>query len=497
VGRYSDATGYKTLAMHWDGSAWSIVPSPNVGSSFNHLFSVAAASSNNVWAVGASSNNNVLFQTLIEHWDGAQWSTIASPLAPGTSSYLYGIAAVAANDIWAVGYIQVGFSAQQPLTLHWDGISWSLVLSPSTAPTNKDTLWAVTALSADDVWATGSSVDAVSGDYRTLIEHWNGSAWSIVSSPNPSGSIYNFLWGITAASPNDIWVMGRSYTGNSYPGLIEHWDGSAWSIVPSPSDQFYTELYGGSAQSSADVWAVGRQGGGFSNNLTLIEHWNGSAWSAVPHPEPAGSTESYLYRVAGASPNDLWAVGAYLKNDTIYQTLIERYSSVPCITPTGVVSRKTHGSAGTFDIDLLPPASGIECRSGGATDDFQIVVTFAVPITFASASVSGTGSVATALSSGNQAFVNLTGVTNAQRITITLTGVNDGTHTADVSVPMGVLFGDVDGSGRVDSGDVFSVRQQTGQSPTSSNFRNDVNTSGRIDSGDVFAVRQQTGTGLP
>src|ERR1700736_996441 len=67
----------------------------------------------------------------------------------------------------------------------------------------------------------------------------------------------------------------------------------------------------------------------------------------------------------------------------------------------GAVSRKNHGSAGTFDIDLLPPASGIECRSGGATGDFQIVVTFAVPITFTSASVSGTGSVATALSSGN------------------------------------------------------------------------------------------------
>lgn len=102
VGRYSDATGYKTLAMHWDGSAWSTVSSPNVGSSFNQLFSVTVASSNNVWAVGASSNNKLLFQTLIEHWDGAQWSTIASPLAPGTSSFLYGIAAVAANDIWAV-----------------------------------------------------------------------------------------------------------------------------------------------------------------------------------------------------------------------------------------------------------------------------------------------------------------------------------------------------------------------------------------------------------
>jgi hypothetical protein len=163
----------------------------------------------------------------------------------------------------------------------------------------------------------------------------------------------------------------------------------------------------------------------------------------------------------------------------------------------GAVSRKNHGSAGTFDIDLLPPASGIECRSGGTTGDFQVVVTFAVPISFTSASVSGTGSVTAALSSSNQAFVNLTGVTNAQRISVTLHGVNDGTRIADFSVSMGVLLGDVNGTGLVDSGDVFLVRQQSGQNATSANFREDVNPNGVIDSGDVFLTRQQTGTSLP
>jgi hypothetical protein len=123
VGRYSDGSGYHALTMHWDGSSWSIVPSPNVGSSFNQLFSATAVASNNVWAVGSSSDNNLLFQILIEHWDGNQWSTVASPLAPGTSSFLYGIAAVTSNDIWAVGYTQIGFSAQQPLSAHWDGSS--------------------------------------------------------------------------------------------------------------------------------------------------------------------------------------------------------------------------------------------------------------------------------------------------------------------------------------------------------------------------------------
>jgi hypothetical protein len=163
----------------------------------------------------------------------------------------------------------------------------------------------------------------------------------------------------------------------------------------------------------------------------------------------------------------------------------------------GAVSRKNHTGAGTFDIDLMPPASGIECRSGGANGDFQIVTTFAVPVTFSSATVLGTGSVASALSSGNQVFVDLTGVTNAQRITLTLIGVNDGTHIANVSVQMGVLLGDVDASARVDSTDVFQVRQQTLQNANSSNFRTDVDESGRIDSTDIFITRQQTLTSLP
>jgi hypothetical protein len=504
VGRYSDASGYKTLTLHWDGSTWTILPSPNVGSSFNQLFSVTGASSNDVWAVGASSNDNVLFQTLIEHWDGAQWSTIASPLAPGTSSFLYGIAAVAGNDIWAVGYIQVGFSAQQPLTLHWDGSSWSLVLSPSTSPANKDVLWAVTALSANDVWAAGDSVDAISGNYSTLIEHWNGSAWSIVPSQNPSGSIYNFLWGIEALSANDIWVMGRSYTGNSYPGLIEHWDSSGWSIVPSPSERFYTELYGASPQSSRDVWAVGRQGDGFSSNLTLIEHWDGSAWSIVPHPEPAGSTDSYLYRIKGASSNDLWAVGAYLKNDTVYQTLIEHYSSVSCIEPSGVVSRKTHGGAGTFDVDLpLTGNPGIECRSGGSNGDYTLVFTFANTLaSVASASVtSGTGSVASKSIDSTDAhnyIVNLTGVTNAQYITVSLANVTDsaGNFSSAVSATMGVLIGDVNASKLVDGNDVSAVQSKTRQSVNSTNFRYDVNVSGLIDGNDVSITQGQTRTAI-
>jgi len=164
----------------------------------------------------------------------------------------------------------------------------------------------------------------------------------------------------------------------------------------------------------------------------------------------------------------------------------------------GAVSRKTHGSAGTFDIDLMPPAAGIECRSGGPSGDFQVVVTFATSIVnFNSATVSGTGSVSAAVASGNQIFVNLTGVTNAQRISLTLLGVNDGVKTADYSVQMGVLMGDVNATGIVDGNDVSAVQSQTRQPVTATNFREDVNASGIIDGNDVSMTQSQTRTSLP
>jgi hypothetical protein len=498
VGRYNDAAGYKTLALHWNGSAWSIVATPNVGSAFNQIFSVAAISSNNAWAVGASSNDNLIYQTLIEHWDGNQWSVVPSPLAPGTSSFLYGIAAVAANDIWAVGYIQVGFSAQKPLTMHWDGSSWSLVLSPGSAPNNQDILWAVTVVSANDVWAAGYSTDAVSGQFRTLIEHWNGSAWSIVPSPNPTGSIYNFVWGIEAVSANDIWVMGRSYTGAAYPTLIEHWTGSAWSVTPSPAEEFYNELYDASALSSTDVWAVGRYGGGFSDNIAMVTHWNGSAWSVVPNPNPPGATENnFLYAVHAIASQDVWAVGSYFKDDSKFQTLIEHYSVVPCIT--AAVSRKTHGIGGTFDLNLPVIGSpGIECRTGGASGDHKVVATFSAPVTLTSASISsGTGTVSSTTVSGNQVFVNLTGIANAQTIVITLFGVNDGANTGNVSILMGVLLGDTTANGSVNSSDISQTKSKSGQAVTSANFRQDVTINGTVNSSDISLVKSKSGTALP
>jgi hypothetical protein len=172
---------------------------------------------------------------------------------------------------------------------------------------------------------------------------------------------------------------------------------------------------------------------------------------------------------------------------------------------TSVVSRKSHGSAGTFDVDLpLAGPRGIECRSGGTNGDHTIIFTFANTLTSVSgASVTGgTGTVSSShidSSDAHNYIVNLTAVVNAQVITVSLTNVTDsaGNSSSAVSVSMSVLLGDVNASGRVDAADVSLVRQQTLQPITSSNFREDINASGRIDAADVSIARQQTLTSFP
>src|SRR6266404_9104653 len=167
--------------------------------------------------------------------------------------------------------------------------------------------------------------------------------------------------------------------------------------------------------------------------------------------------------------------------------------------PQSAFSRKVHGGAGTFDVPLpLTGNVGVECRSGGATNDYQMIINFATSVTVGDAAVtSGTGTVTTFSVSGSQVTVDLTGVTNAQRITATLFNVNDGTHMGNVPVSMGVLVGDVNGNGAVNASDVSLTKSQVGQPVTGSNFREDVNANGLINSVDVAQVKANVGTALP
>ena len=167
--------------------------------------------------------------------------------------------------------------------------------------------------------------------------------------------------------------------------------------------------------------------------------------------------------------------------------------------PSAVVSRKLHGAT-PFDVPLpLGGNPGMECRSGGAGGDYQIVLTFAGAVSFTGASVTaGTGSVSSTSGGGtNTVTINLTGMTNGQSINLRLTGVSDGTGTGDVNVTMGILLGDTNGNGTVNASDVSQTKSQSGQPLGASNFRNDVNASGAINASDIGQVKTQSGMTLP
>lgn len=184
------------------------------------------------------------------------------------------------------------------------------------------------------------------------------------------------------------------------------------------------------------------------------------------------------------------------------------------VHPIAATSLKVHGDAGSFPINLpLTGTPGIECRSGGPNGDYQLIVTFSQPITFSTAAVtSGTGHVSGASvtrdsysrrlrnSDGNsetQVTINLTGVANAQVITVGLFDVTDGTHNGDVGIRMAVLVGDTTANGTVNVTDISQTKSQSGHAVTADNFRADVTANGVITATDVSLVKSKSGTALP
>jgi hypothetical protein len=320
VGSSVDAATFvsRTLTEHWDGSAWTLVPSPNRANQGNVLRATAAVSGSDVWAVGASFTQVNVSKTLTQRWDGSVWKIVPSANAGRPiNGGLFGVAAVSARDAWAVGSYDTG-PADLTLVEHWNGSRWAVVPSPNVESAD-NRLFAVDAVGPNDVWAVGSAGDEVAELERTLVEHWDGSAWTVVPSPN-LGPGNNRLTAVAAVAANDVWAVGVAGIGT----LVVHWDGATWSVVASPNPSSSANLAGVAAVSASDVWAVG---GYFDETArvlrTLVEHWDGSAWSVVASPNVPPSDNRL--NAMTALPARQWAVGSYFASEVgPVQTLIEQ-----------------------------------------------------------------------------------------------------------------------------------------------------------------------------
>ncbi|HKP52338.1 MAG TPA: S-layer homology domain-containing protein [Chloroflexia bacterium] len=368
VGYWYNSSPAKTLIEHWDGTQWSVISSPNPGLTRNELYGVFAVAPNDVWAVGhyfvVIGSDNV-YQTLTLHWDGAAWTHIPSPNLGTWNNYLRGVTAVSANDVWAVGsYVPSLSSPEQTLMLHWDGAAWSAMPGPSPG-SSYNILYSVDALASNDVWAVGYYNTANGADTLTL--HWTGAQWNLVPSANGTGR-FSRLSTVDAIAPNDVWAVGNNNpdpggAGNVVLTLVTHWDGTQWTQIPSPSPATSSNyLNGVTAISANDVWAAGYQKSGTGPIQTLTQHWNGSAWSTIASPNTATSV-NWLTGVDAVSANDVWAVG-YSGNAN---TLTLRYLNTSCSTPTASATIQAAMGTATRTATIVAPTSTAALTSIVAT----------------------------------------------------------------------------------------------------------------------------------
>lgn len=259
------------LIAHYDGTGtqWSQATVPAFANSV--LYDVSGTSPSDVWAVGNYNQYDGTGQhTLVLHYDGSSWTQVPSPDPDGTTPSLKRVSADSASDAWALGTYSAGNPGQggntvHSVLLHWNGSAWTQVASPSRY------LQGISAISPSDVWAVGTSGG------QTDTEHWNGSSWTRVPSPNPGGATGNILLGVSARATGDVWAVGTMDSGITSVAMILHWDGTSWTNVPcpSPDSSFLSAV---SADASNDAWAIGIGSGG-PRQHTLIEHWDGTSWT--------------------------------------------------------------------------------------------------------------------------------------------------------------------------------------------------------------------------
>jgi hypothetical protein len=195
-----------TLIMRWNGTEWSIVPSPSPGPNINFVHAISAASANDVWVVGSYYAADGATRTLTMHWNGSQWSVIPSPNPAQSGNYLYSVTAISATDAWAVGNYRSSNDTFLTLTLHWDGSQWNIVPSPNGHPTD-NFLNSVDASPTGSVWAVGHTGPI---DKRSLTMRWNGSEWVVIPSPSVEPRD-NFVYSVSAISDQEAWAAGYYY----------------------------------------------------------------------------------------------------------------------------------------------------------------------------------------------------------------------------------------------------------------------------------------------
>jgi hypothetical protein len=283
------------LIEHWNGGNWQVATVPVVSQFSTRLLSVSGTSASDIWAVGDQETSNLgpypPEVTLIMHWDGSSWTRVPSPNPGAFVSRLIVVKAFGPSDVWASGFFQNSDTQMATdMTLHWNGSSWSQVSMPDPSMmvaggTSGTDVWfmgatpwhfngssftqvpgpvshEIVATSASGAWGLASDLNG-----NSVLNHWNRSAWSTFQTLPASDS----LSGLVALSASDVWAVGEVWLANGNSAtLTMRWNGSTWTTVssPNPPQSSFPALNAAAAAAPGTVLAVGI-GSGTSSNQTL------------------------------------------------------------------------------------------------------------------------------------------------------------------------------------------------------------------------------------
>ena len=230
-------------------------------------------------------------------------------------SSLAGSSCVSATECIAVGHYRSPEEVTLPLAERREGDEWTIEPTPSPEGSEEGQLQSVSCVLASDCFAVGY-YKASGGTLRTLAEHWDGEHWSLLAARHPAGATESRLESVSCASASDCFAVGYYRNGNEFKTLIEHWNGSYWWIVSSPVPGGFSRSYlrGVSCITASDCWAVGEASNttaeeeeeGKAAPRAIIEHYDGSSWSLTQISEPPAkltdvscSSQSFCLAVVG------------------------------------------------------------------------------------------------------------------------------------------------------------------------------------------------------
>lgn len=362
----------QTLVETWNGTAWATVPSADTGGALdNALYGVSCPTATRCMAVGSATSTTGYVQNLAEVGNGSTWTIVPTPDTSATFvNSLSAVSCATATACMAVGSA-ADFTGSVTLTESWNGSSWTLVPSPVVPGTLDASLNAVSCTAANACMAVGDYT-ASNGVLQTLTDLWNGSAWTVVASPDTTTSLANLLNGVTCSSSTACTAVGAGYAagGSAYRTLTESWNGSAWTIVASPDlSAGDNELLGVACTGTASCTAVGYSTTATSLRQGLVETWDGSSWSAAANPQPG----LYGNSLAGTAcvGSACVAVGSQEPGAGVLQTLVESDLMAPILSALSTTTF-TYGVPGSVQLSATgnpQPAFAISGAPAGVTVD--------------------------------------------------------------------------------------------------------------------------------